>query len=347
MVRSLFCGNTPEELCTYMESRGFGCEHALKAVTDFYRKKIFNFSLMNDLPGLLRVRLETDFTGGLIEPADILVSSDQSVKYIFGTPSEGGYESVFLPENKRSTVCVSSQSGCRMKCPFCMTGKMGFIRNLTAGEMINQVLAVPDPGKITHVVFMGMGEPLDNLGEVLKACRILTASWGLALSPRRITVSTVGITGKMQEFLDGSECNLTLSLYSPFPSERASVIPAEKNNPEEGLIELMKKYASRGKRRLSIAYMMINNVNDSDKHLEAIIKLLKGTGIRSNLLPYHSINDDPYESSPVKKMEYFKHRLVISGISASIRKSRGNDISAACGLLASGLNSKGDYHIKG
>lgn len=347
MDRLLFCGNTPDGLSAYMEGIGFGSEHALKTTTDFYRKKIFDFRLMTDIPLRLRSRLEADFTGGIIPHVDSQVSSDKSVKYIFNTGLNGIYESVYLPDRKRSTVCVSSQSGCRMGCPFCLTGKMGFNRNLKAGEMISQVLSVPDPGKVTHVVFMGMGEPLDNLGEVIEACRILTASWGLALSPKRITVSTVGITEKIREFLEMSDCNLTLSLYSPFTSERVSVIPTEKKNSATGIIDLMKEYSHKGKRRMSIAYMMINNVNDTEEHLEEIVRLLKGTGIRVNLLPYHRIINDPYETSPVKRMEHFKHSLVISGISASIRRSRGNDISAACGLLASGLNSKTDSNSKG
>jgi 23S rRNA (adenine2503-C2)-methyltransferase len=184
---------------------------------------------------------------------------------------------------------------------------------------------------------MGMGEPLDNPDEVLKACEILTSGWGLAISPRNITVSTVGITPAIKRFLDESDCNLTLSLYSPFADERKAVVPAEKNYPAEEIVEMMRNFPLKRKRRLSVAYVMINGINDSARHLERLITLLRTTSIRVNLLPYHKVPGDINEPSPPDTMAYFKHALVTSGVSASVRRSRGADISAACGLLASGL----------
>jgi 23S rRNA (adenine2503-C2)-methyltransferase len=178
---------------------------------------------------------------------------------------------------------------------------------------------------------------LDNPGNVLQACKILTAEWGLAISPGNVTVSTVGITPGVKSFLEASECNLTISLYSPFAMERAGVIPAEKRYPAAEILEMMRNYPKRKKRRFSVAYVMIESVNDSDRHLEGLKKMLGGSGIRVNLLPYHPVKNNVYASSTAEKMQHFKHELVTSGISASVRKSRGADISAACGLLASGF----------
>jgi 23S rRNA (adenine2503-C2)-methyltransferase len=223
-----------------------------------------------------------------------------------------------------------------MGCPYCQTGKMGLIRSLTAGEIVNQVYSVPETSKVTHVVFMGMGEPLDNLDEVLKACHILTAQWGFAISPQKITVSTVGLSDRLDDFLERSGCNLTMSLYSPFSDERLRMIPAEASNPSAGIIGKMKKAATSGKRRFSIAYMMIRGINDTERHLEELIRILKGSAIRVNILPFHTINSRSTEPPVTARMEYFRHMLVSSGISASVRRSRGNDISAACGLLAAG-----------
>ena len=225
-----------------------------------------------------------------------------------------------------------------MGCAFCVTGKYGFHGNLTAGDILNQILSIPFADKITHVVFMGMGEPMDNLDNVLKACRIITAEWGMAISPRKITVSSVGITHAIEEFLEKSDCNLTISLYSPFANERVRIIPAERTYPVREIIRILKEYPLKKKRRFSVGYIMIDRVNDTDRHLHELIKMLRGTNIRVNLLPYHSVRDDINRSTPDERMLFFKHELIISGISASVRKSRGSDISAACGLLASGLH---------
>jgi 23S rRNA (adenine2503-C2)-methyltransferase len=198
-------------------------------------------------------------------------------------------------------------------------------------------LSIPESRTVTHVVFMGMGEPLDNLDEVLKACRILTSQWGLAISPRNITISTVGITGGVERFLRESDCNLTLSLFSPFSSERESVVPAERANPAVEIIGIMKDYKARRKRRFTLAYVMIKGINDTDEHLKELTGMLRGTKIRVNLLPYHPTGNDGFISSEISRMNCFRQELFLSGISASVRKSRGADISAACGLLASGL----------
>jgi 23S rRNA (adenine2503-C2)-methyltransferase len=328
---------TVDEIYDFIKKYGFERTYAVKTTTSFYRKRVADFAEMSDLPKSLRKLLSLNFTSGLFTPAASEISVDKTVKYLFRTDSGKEFETVYLPDNKRQTVCLSSQSGCRMGCPFCLTGRYGFKGNLTAGEIVNQIYSLPETKKITHVVFMGMGEPMDNMEELLRACEIITSEWGLAISPRNVTVSSVGIKPGIESFLNRSNCNLTLSLYSPFPEERAEVVPVEKIYPADLIIEMMKEFPLKKKRRLSLSYVMIKDINDTDRHLKELIKLLGGSSIRVNLLPYHKVPDDQNNSSSEEKMMYFKHNLVISGISASIRKSRGEDISAACGLLASGL----------
>jgi 23S rRNA (adenine2503-C2)-methyltransferase len=331
---------TSDELYDHIKANGFNIAHTAKVLLGIYRKGVSDISQIKDIPKALKEILLSDFETGLYLPLSSEKSSDGSIKYLFRNDNGLEFETVYIPDNKRKSICVSTQSGCRMGCPFCVTGRYGFNGNLSARDIVNQVVSLPDAAKITHVVFMGMGEPMDNLEEVLKACRILTAEWGLAISSRNITVSTVGILPRIVDFLRRSDCNLTLSLHSPFPAERIFVVPAENRHPSHQIINILKSFKSAKKRRFSIAYVMIKGLNDTDRHLEALKELLSDSPIRVNLLPYHRVADEPNESSSAERMQYFKHNLVISGISASVRKSRGEDISAACGLLASGLGRK-------
>ncbi len=338
MIKKSLCGHTLEEIFSLISSSGYTRAHALSISNSIYKRKASEFSLIPGIPRKLKEELSENAYTGIIKPVAFEISVDKSVKYLFRSDDGKEFETVFIPEIKRHTVCVSTQSGCRMGCSFCATGRYGFHGNLTAGEIVNQLLSLPDSQKITHVVFMGMGEPLDNLDNVLKACEIITAEWGLALSPRNVTVSTVGITPAVNKFLKLSSCNLTLSLHTPFSDERKKIAPVEKRYPVRTIIGLMKVHPLKKKRRLSIAYIMIRDFNDSDAHLEELISILKNSDIRINLLPYHNTGNGHYISSTEERMQIFKHELVISGISASIRKSRGADISAACGLLAKNLN---------
>jgi 23S rRNA (adenine2503-C2)-methyltransferase len=282
----------------------------------------------------LRASLSEVANTGLFSPVSSQTSADGSVKYLFRNEHLLEYETVYMPGERRNSVCISTQSGCRMGCQFCITGRHGLKGNLSAGDMINQVAAIPDSCRVTHVVFMGMGEPMDNVDNVLQACNILTSEWGLAVSRRNITVSTVGITPGIRKFLELSDCNLAFSLYSPFEEERKEVIPAERKYPANEIIELMRSFPLRKKRRLSVAYVMTAGINDTERHLEGLKNLLINTGIRVNLLRYHVHPFNDRKPSSTEKMQHFKHELVVSGISASIRESRGEDISAACGLLA-------------
>lgn len=297
-----------------------------------YRRKIISFDIIDDIPKKVLAKLSETFTPGISAPYSSMTSIDGSVKYLFRNSDGNYYESVYIPDGRRNTLCVSVQSGCRMGCRFCATAKYGWHDNLTAGEIINQVISLTV--EITHVVFMGMGEPCDNADEVINAYSILTSEWGLAKGRTNITISTAGVMPGFEKLLKNTGANITLSLHSPFPAERASIIPAEKSWPAHAMLKMMAGHKSLHRRRFTVAYVMIDSINDTQRHLEALKNLLSGTGIRVNLLPYHPLPDDEYKSSTNERMMLFKHMLVISATGASIRRSRGNDVYAACGMLA-------------
>lgn len=337
MIKKSLCGMTVNDIFSLIEPSGYRFSHAVSISNSIYKKGAGEILQLTKIPIKLRAKLIGYACTGSFLPVSFEKSTDKTVKYLFRTDAGKEFETVFIPDNKRNTVCVSTQSGCRMGCYFCETAKYGFRGNLSAGEIVNQVISIPEARKVTHVVFMGMGEPMDNLENVLKACEIITSEWGLAISKRNVTVSTVGIAVGIEQFLNSSDCNMTLSLYSPFSDERKKFVPAEWVNPVHNIINVMKNYPVNNKRRLSVAYIMIKDLNDTDSHLKELRILLKGSKIRVNLLKYHPVGNDQFCASSDERMQLFKHDLVTSGISASIRKSRGADISAACGLLAAGL----------
>lgn len=325
---------TLDELSDSLRFNGIDTSYAVRLAHWVYKKRNSDLSEIPNISKSVKRELSEKYESGLFKPLSIKTSADKTEKYLFRTSEGLNFESVFIPDKKRKTLCVSAQSGCRMGCTFCLTGKFGFRGDLSAGEIINQIISHPYAGDVTNVVFMGMGEPMDNLEAVLKACNIITAEWGLSLSSRNITVSTVGIPQGIIEFLEKSKCNLTLSLHSPFPEERSKVIPVEKKYPFKSIMEDLAQFHKNGIRRISIAYIMIEGMNDTDNHLSALKALVMNSGIRVNLLPYNKIPDSGLIPSSYERMLHFKHNLVVSGISASIRKPRGSDISAACGLLA-------------
>ena len=216
MKKKNLVGLSVSDINELISPDGYSLSHAAIIANSIYKKRITDLSLISKIPGKLKVYLGKIAEPLLYQPVATEVSADGAVKYLFSNREGQQFETVYIPDKKRDTVCVSTQSGCRMGCPFCVTATYGFHGSLNAGDIISQVLGIPPAGKVTHVVFMGMGEPLDNLENVLKACEILTAEWGMALSPRNITVSTVGITPAIVPFLEKTGCNLTLSLFSPF-----------------------------------------------------------------------------------------------------------------------------------
>lgn len=331
------CGLSYDEIFHLIEPYGYTLNNALAISNGLYKKGVSKFADIRGLSKNLSNLLDSEAVTGILSHIRSEISKDKSVKYLFRTNSGNEFETVYIPDNKRTTVCVSTQSGCRIGCSFCATASYGFHGNLSAGEIVSQVISLNSQNNITHVVFMGMGEPMDNLDNVLKACEILTAEWGLAISKRNVTVSTVGITPQVRRFLKESECNLTLSLHSPFSEERKKATPAENIYPAGEIIRIMKDFPLLNKRRLTIAYVMIKDFNDTDNHLNELIRILTGSKIKINLLSYHQDYGAAHMSSDEARIQYFKHSLVTSGVSASIRKSRGEDISAACGLLAARL----------
>jgi 23S rRNA (adenine2503-C2)-methyltransferase len=323
-----------EQMADLLDDKGIDRKYAKRLLYWVYRKAASSFSEINDIPATVLKALSENFVTGLSESAYSVVSADGSVKYLFYTSAGLPHETVWLPEGRRETVCISVQSGCRMGCRFCATGRNGWGGNLTAGEIVNQVISIPQT--FTHVVLMGMGEPGDNITEVVTACKILTAEWGLAAGNSKVTVSTVGVVPSVKRLLEETNVNITLSLHSPFTDERAAVIPAEATWPFRETIKLIKDYGLSRRRRFSVAYVMIKDKNDSGRHLEELKRVLSGTGIRVNLLPYHRTFEQDEISSDDDTMMRFKHLLVTSGIGASVRRSRGADIEAACGMLAGG-----------
>jgi len=306
-----------------------------KQIADWlYKKDITEIDGMTNISLKNKELLKTKFTIGLSEPSEVQESVDGSRKYLFRTHNDKHIEAVYIPEKDRNTLCISSQAGCKMACEFCMTGKQGFQGHLTAGEIINQVRSIPESQKITNIVYMGMGEPLDNTDEVLKSLDILTSDWGFAMSPRRITLSTIGVFPGLKRFLDESECHLAISLHSPFDEERRFLMPAQKTQPIVRSIELVRKYNWYGQRRFSVEYILFDGVNDSFKHAEALCNLLRGIRARVNLIRYHSIPGVDLKGSSEEKIHRFQEIIESRGLTTTVRKSRGEDILAACGMLS-------------
>ncbi|GHV09917.1 putative dual-specificity RNA methyltransferase RlmN [Bacteroidia bacterium] len=299
-----------------------------------YKKHVSSIDEMTNLSLAHRTRLNEQETVGRTPPSDQQRSTDGTVKYLFPVGDNHFVESVYIPDKERATLCVSSQVGCKMNCSFCATGKQGFSGQLTAGEIINQILSIPESELLTNVVFMGMGEPMDNVDEVFKALEILTANYGFAWSPKRITVSTIGVIPALKRFLEERSEHLALSVHSPYHEERLSLMPIEKAYPIEKVIELVQQYDFSHQRRVSFEYIMFGELNDDLKHATSLAKLLRNIPIcRVNLIRYHAIPGVDLPSSSDERMIAFRDYLNTKGIICTIRSSRGEDILAACGML--------------
>ena len=289
---------------------------------------------MTNLSKNNRARFAERYRIGCADPIDAQHSDDGTIKYLFPTVNGKFVETVYIPDNDRATLCVSCQVGCKMNCLFCQTGKQGFEGNLTTGDILNQVYSLPEREKLTNIVFMGQGEPMDNLENVLRATTILTADYGYAWSPKRITVSSVGIRGKLKRFLDESDCHVAISLHSPIAEQRAALMPAQKAMPITEVVDLLRTYDFAHQRRLSFEYIVFGGVNDSPAHAKAIVRLLKGVDCRINLIRFHPIPNIDLHGASDEKMEIFRDYLTAHGVFTTIRASRGQDIFAACGLLS-------------
>lgn len=298
-----------------------------------YRQRVRCFDEMRNISKANREKLEAACQIGAREPDRRVESADGTVKYLFPTASGKHVETVFIPEGDRATVCVSSQVGCKMGCLFCQTGRQGFEGHLTAADILNQIHCLPQAERVTNVVFMGQGEPLDNLDSVLRATEAMTAPWGWAWSPKRITVSTVGLRGKLKRFLDESQCHLAVSMHSPQHEQRKFLMPAERGYAIADVVELLRQYDFTHQRRLSFEYTMFGGLNDSLKNAQDIVNLVRGMECRVNLIRFHRIPDAPLADADEERMTAFRDYLTSHGVFATIRASRGQDIFAACGML--------------
>jgi 23S rRNA (adenine2503-C2)-methyltransferase len=314
---------------------------AAKQIADWvYKKRILSVDEMTNISVTNRALLSEKYDVGRYNPMEFQQSVDGTVKYLFRTENDKLIESVMIPEDDRTTLCVSSQVGCKMNCLFCMTGKQGFAGNLTANEILNQLYSVREAEALTNVVFMGMGEPLDNYEELKKALEIMTADYGMAWSPKRITVSTTGVMSGLKRFLDESNAHLAISIHSPLKEQRLSIMPVEKAFPIQDVIDLLRQYDWTKQRRLSFEYIMFDKFNDTLAHARELVRMLKGLECRVNLIRFHAIPDVNLKTSTKERMEAFRDYLTSKRLTSTIRTSRGEDIFAACGMLSTTKGGK-------
>ncbi|MFA9391299.1 MAG: 23S rRNA (adenine(2503)-C(2))-methyltransferase RlmN [Prolixibacteraceae bacterium] len=331
--RPLF-GKTLNELTALVLELGLP-KFTAKQITDWlYKKEITSIEEMTNLSKKARELLAEKYDVGLLAPIKVQESTDGTKKYLFPTDHGKYIETAMIPDKERKTVCVSSQVGCKMGCLFCMTGKQGFNGQLTAGEIVNQIRMIEEFGSITNIVYMGMGEPFDNLDEVLKSTEILTAEWGYAMSPRRVTVSSIGIVPALKRFLKESDCNLAISVHTPFDQERAQLMPVQMAYPLQKVVNEIRSFDFDKQRKLSFEYIVFGGLNDTNEHVKEMTRLFNGIKSHVNLIRFHPIPGTPLQPTDETRLQHFKDQLNQKGILTTIRASRGQDIYAACGLLS-------------
>lgn len=306
-----------------------------KQIADWiYSKRVRSIDEMTNISLAGRRKLAENYRLGLEEPVTVQRSADGTIKYLFRGVGGRDIESVYIPDRERATLCVSSQAGCKMGCTFCMTGRGGWQGDLSATAIINQVLSVENSLSLTNIVFMGMGEPMDNLDPVLRAIEILTADWGLGWSPKRITVSTIGRLDTLKRLLEETRVHVAVSVHSPFSDERAGLMPVERAFPLTEVLALLRGYDWTHQRRLSMEYIMWKGLNDDMRHADALARMLRGLHSRVNLIRFHAFDGFHHGPADPEQMIHFRDRLNEQGVTATIRASRGEDIMAACGQLA-------------
>lgn len=333
-------GMTLIELQSLVKRLGMPGFAAKQIASWLYDKKVTSIDEMTNLSLKYRELLKQNYEVGAEAPVEEMRSVDGTVKYLYPVGENHFVESVYIPDDERATLCISSQVGCKMNCKFCMTGKQGFTANLTANQILNQIYSIPEREKLTNLVFMGMGEPFDNLDEVLKVLEILTSEYGYGWSPKRITVSSVGLKKGLERFLNESDCHLAISMHTPIPSQRRDLMPAEKAFSITEIIDILHNYDFSKQRRLSFEYIVFKGVNDSLIYAKEIVKLLRGIECRVNLIRFHAIPDVDLEGVDMEAMTTFRDYLTQHGVFATIRASRGEDIFAACGMLSTAKQQK-------
>jgi len=334
MLKERLYGKTLNELIAVAKRIGLP-GFAAKQIADWlYKKEIQSIEEMTNLSKKTREILSTDYEVGLYPPVNVSESSDGTRKYLYKVLKDKYIETAYIPDNERATICVSSQAGCKMGCIFCMTGKQGFQGNLSTNEILNQFRSMPEFLNLTNMVYMGMGEPLDNLNEVLKSLEILTSEWGYGWSPTRITVSTVGLIAGIKEFLAKSRCHLAVSLHSPFDEERKKLMPIQRTNTVEEVLDIIREFEINNQRRISFEYILFKGLNDTPRHIKELARILNGIKCRINIIRFHQIPGAQFQSPDLSATISFKEALNAKGILTTIRASRGVDIQAACGLLS-------------
>lgn len=334
MQKERLYGKTLNELIAIAKRIGLP-GYAARQIADWlYRKEIRSIEEMTNLSKNMREVLSEYYEIGLTEPIQTSVSSDGTKKYLYRVLNGKFIETAFIPDNERATICVSSQSGCKMGCIFCMTGRQGFQGNLTSNEILNQFRSMPEYRQITNMVYMGMGEPLDNLNEVIKSLEILTSDWGYGWSPTRITVSTVGILNRLNDFLEKTRCHLAVSLHSPFDEERRMLMPIQKTNTLDEVLNIIRNFDFNKQRRVSFEYILFRGINDTPRHVRELARKLNGIKCRINIIRFHPVPGSGFSSPGEEETIAFRDALSAKGIITTIRASRGIDINAACGLLS-------------
>ncbi len=333
-MKTMLFGQTPDQLKETVAKLGLPAFTATQLGDWMYKKRVSGFTDMTNLSKQAREKLDAAYELDLKAPVSVQTSVDGTKKYLYASQSDNFIEAAYIPDKERATLCVSTQVGCKMGCLFCMTGKQGFQGNLSAGEILNQVQSLPEFDNLTNIVYMGMGEPLDNVDAVLESIEIITSEKGYGWSPRRITVSTIGLIPAMNRFLDESEAHLAVSLHSPFDEERKEIMPIQSVYPITEVINELKRRNIGGQRRVSFEYIMFKGVNDSPRHANELARLLRGMKCRINLIRFHPIPDTPLEGTSDDKIEIFQNMLKAKGLTVTLRASRGQDIFAACGLLS-------------
>lgn len=327
-------GLTLSELYALVASHGWPSFTAKQIAGWLYKKNISSVNEMTNLSAKIRQTLNEKYTYGTTQHTEVQTSVDGTKKYLYPVAYKKFIEAAYIPDKERATLCLSSQVGCKMGCLFCMTAKQGFQAHLSAGQIINQVKSLPERDKLTNLVYMGMGEPFDNTENVLKSLEIFTSDYGFEMSPKRITVSTIGIIPGMKEFLQKSKCHLAVSLHTPFDDERKKLMPIQSVYPVKQVIEAIQSFEMNRQRRISFEYIMFAGINDTAQHIKELCRILNKVKCRINLIKFHPIPNSPLKGSDNKTMENFRDKLNSKGITATIRASRGEDILAACGLLS-------------
>ena len=334
MQKEKLYGKTINELIAVTKRIGLP-GFAAKQISDWlYKKEIQSIDEMTNLSKKTRELLSAEYEIGLSAPVNESKSSDGTKKYLYKVLNDKYIETAYIPDDERATICVSSQAGCKMGCIFCMTGKQGFQGNLSSNEILNQFRSLPEFTSLTNIVYMGMGEPLDNITDVLKSLDILTSEWGYAWSPTRITVSTVGLIAGIKEFLEKSRCHLAVSLHSPFDEERRKLMPVQRTNTVKEVLDIIRNFDFNSQRRVSFEYILFKGVNDTPAHIKELAKILNGIKCRINIIRFHPIPGSEFQSPNLETTINFKEALNAKGILTTIRASRGVDIQAACGLLS-------------